>query len=402
MCLFLWSIKKIASIYGRELNEEVNVRQSFRRMFTIVRKEWLHIIRDPRTLGLVIIMPVMMLFLLGYAVANDVTDIPMVVADLSQTESSRTLVDKLAVSGFFKYTYSAQSESEILKLLDEGNVKVGLYIPENFGRNLSTGGTGTIQFYIDGSNPTVAQTAQLAAETISQSMSQEILINRLERSGSGMQLNLPVDARLRYLYNPDMKRMNFMIPGLVAIILQIQTLLLTAFAIVREREQGTLEQLIVTPVRSWELMMGKILPFVVVAFVNVVMTVSVGAIWFGVEVAGSITLLGILSLIFLLGSLGLGVFISNISKTQMQAMYMASFIMMPSFILAGLLFPRENMPWLAYYAGYLLPVTYFLEIVRGIILKGAELASLWVWIWPMAVFSIVVFFASVLMFQKRL
>jgi ABC-2 type transport system permease protein len=402
MCLFLWSIKKIASIYGRELNKEVNVKQSFRRMFTIVRKEWLHIIRDPRTLGLVIIMPVMMLFLLGYAVANDVTDMPMVVADLSQTESSRTLVDKLVVSGFFKYTYAAQSESEILKLLDEGNVKVGLYIPENFGRNLSTGGTGTIQFYIDGSNPTVAQTAQLAAETISQSMSQEILINRLERSGSGMQLNLPVDARLRYLYNPDMKRMNFMIPGLVAIILQIQTLLLTAFAIVREREQGTLEQLIVTPVRSWELMLGKILPFVVVAFVNVVMTVSVGAIWFGVEVAGSITLLGILSLIFLLGSLGLGVFISNISKTQMQAMYMASFIMMPSFILAGLLFPRENMPWLAYYAGYLLPVTYFLEIVRGIILKGAELASLWVWIWPMAVFSIVVFFASVLMFQKRL
>lgn len=378
------------------------MRQSFRRMFTIVRKEWLHIIRDPRTLGLVIVMPVMMLFLLGYAVANDVTDIPMAVADLSQTENSRTLVDKLAVSGFFRYTYSAQSENEILKLLDEGTVKAGLYIPEDFGRNISTGETGTIQFYIDGSNPTVAQTAQLAAETISQSMSQEILINRLERSGSGMQLNLPVDARLRYLYNPDMKRMNFMIPGLVAIILQIQTLLLTAFAIVREREQGTLEQLIVTPVRSWELMLGKILPFVVVAFVNVVMTVAVGAIWFGVKVAGSITLLAVLSLIFLLGSLGLGVFISNISKTQMQAMYMASFIMMPSFILAGLLFPRENMPWLAYYAGYLLPVTYFLEIVRGIILKGAEFASLWVWIWPMAVFSIIVFFASVLMFQKRL
>ena len=400
--MFLWLIKKIASSYGRALNKEVYVRQSFRRMFTIVRKEWLHIIRDPRTLGLVIVMPVMMLFLLGYAVANDVTDIPMAVADLSQTENSRTLVDKLAVSGFFRYTYSAQSENEILKLLDEGTVKAGLYIPEDFGRSISTGETGTIQFYIDGSNPTVAQTAQLAAETISQSMSQEILINRLERSGSGMQLNLPVDARLRYLYNPDMKRMNFMIPGLVAIILQIQTLLLTAFAIVREREQGTLEQLIVTPVRSWELMLGKILPFVVVAFVNVVMTVAVGAIWFGVKVAGSITLLAVLSLIFLLGSLGLGVFISNISKTQMQAMYMASFIMMPSFILAGLLFPRENMPWLAYYAGYLLPVTYFLEIVRGIILKGAGFASLWVWIWPMAVFSIIVFFASVLMFQKRL
>ena len=378
------------------------MRQSFRRMFTIVRKEWLHIIRDPRTLGLVIIMPVMMLFLLGYAVANDVTDIPMVVADLSQTESSRTLVDKLTVSGFFKYNYAAQSENEILQLMDESAVKVGLYIPEDFGRNISTGETGAVQFYIDGSDPSIAQTAQLAAETISQSMSQEILIKRFEHSGSGMQLNLPIDARLRYLYNPDMKRMNYMIPGLVAIILQIQTLLLTAFAIVREREQGTLEQLIVTPVRSWELMLGKILPFVVVALLNVIMTVTVGAVWFGVEIVGSIALLGILSLIFLLGSLGLGVLISNISKTQMQAMYMASFIMIPSFILAGLLFPRENMPWLAYYAGYLLPVTYFLEIVRGIILKGAEFATLWVWIWPMAVFSIIVFFASVVMFKKRL
>jgi ABC-2 type transport system permease protein len=371
-------------------------------MLTIVRKEWLHIIRDPRTLGLVIIMPVMMLFLLGYAVANDVKDIPLAVADLSHTDTSRTLVDKLTVSEFFKYTHVAQSENEILEMLDAGTVKAGLYIPENFGRDVSTGGVGTIQFYFDGSNPTVAQTAQLAAETISQSMSQDILIQRLERSGIGMQLSLPVDARIRYLYNPDMKRMNFMIPGLVAIILQIQTLLLTAFAIVREREQGTLEQLIVTPVRSWELMLGKILPFVVVAFVNVIMTVAVGAVWFGVKVVGSITLLAELSLIFLLGSLGLGVLISNISKTQMQAMYMASFIMMPSFILAGLLFPRENMPWLAYYAGYLLPVTYFLEIVRGIILKGAEFMALWNWIWPMAVFSIVVFFASVLMFHKRL
>lgn len=378
------------------------MRQSFHRMFTIVRKEWLHIIRDPRTLSLVIIMPVMMLFLLGYAVANDVEDIPLVVVDLSHTETSRALVDKLTMSKFFKYTNSAQSENEILELLDAGVVKAGLYIPENFGRNLSTGGIGTVQFYIDGSNPTVAQTAQLAAETICQSMSQEILVKRLDRTGAGMQLSLPVDARLRYLYNPDMKRMNFMIPGLVAIILQIQTLLLTAFAIVREREQGTLEQLIVTPVRSWELMLGKILPFVVVAFVNVIMTVTVGAIWFGVRVAGSIVLLGALSLIFLLGSLGLGVFISNISKTQMQAMYLASFIMIPAFILAGLLFPRENMPWPAYYAGYLLPVTYFLEIVRGIILKGAGFATLWIWIWPMALFSIIVFLASVFMFHKRL
>ena len=376
--------------------------QGFRRMATMVRKEWLHIIRDPRTLGLVIFMPVMMLVLLGYAVANDVEDLPLAVADLSHTDASRALVEKFTVSGFYLVTHTAQSEAEILEMLDAGTVKAGIYIPEDFGRRISTGGSGTVQFYIDGSNPTVAQTAQLAAETVSQATSQEILIQRLERSGAGLTISLPIDTRIRYLYNPNLRKMNFMIPGLVAVILQIQTLLLTAFAIVREREQGTLEQLIVTPVRSWELMLGKILPFVLVAFLNVAMSVGVGAFLFGVEVAGSLTLLAILSLIFLLGSLGLGVLISTISQTQMQAMYMSSFIMMPSFLLAGLLYPRDNMPWVAYYAGYLMPVTYFLEIVRGIMLKGVGLAALWVWVWPMAVFSVVVFFASVFMFHKRL
>lgn len=376
--------------------------QGFRRMATIVRKEWLHIIRDPRTLGLVIFMPVMMLILLGYAVANDVEDIPLAVADLSHTDASRALVEKFTASGFYMVTHTAQSEAEILDMLDAGTVKAGIYIPEDFGRRISTGGSGTVQFYIDGSNPTIAQTAQLAAETVSQATSQEILVQRLERGGAGLTISLPIDTRIRYLYNPNLRKMNFMIPGLVAVILQIQTLLLTAFAIVREREQGTLEQLIVTPVRSWELILGKILPFVLVAFLNVAMTVGVGAFLFGVEVVGSLTLLAALSLIFLLGSLGLGVLISTISQTQMQAMYMSSFIMMPSFLLAGLLYPRDNMPWAAYYAGYLMPVTYFLEIVRGIMLKGVGLAALWVWVWPMAVFSIVVFFASVFMFHKRL
>jgi len=376
--------------------------QGFRRMATIVRKEWLHIIRDPRTLMLVIILPVMMLFLLGYAVANDVEDIPLAVADLSHTDASRALLDKFTASGFYLVTHTAQSEAEILEMLDAGTVKAGIYIPEDFGRRISTGGSGTVQFYIDGSNPTLAQTAQLAAETVSQATSQDILIQRLERSGAGLTISLPIDTRIRYLYNPDLRRMNFMIPGLIAVILQVQTLLLTAFAIVREREQGTLEQLIVTPVRPWELMLGKILPFVLVAFLNVAMSVAVGAIWFGVSVAGSITLLAFLSLIFLLGSLGLGVLISNISQTQMQAMYMASFIMMPSFLLSGLLYPRDNMPWLAYFSGYLLPVTYFLEIVRGIMLKGVGLVALWTWVWPMTVFSVVVFFASVFMFHKRL
>jgi len=372
------------------------------RMINIIKKEYLHIIRDPRTLTLVIIMPVMMLFLLGYAVTGDIQDIPMAVADLSLTDTSRLFIQRFPSSGYFKIIQIVYTEDEIIELLDRGKIQAGLIIPEDFSRNVSTNSSSPILLIIDGSNPTVAQTAQLAAETISQAASQEILIKRLGVLQIGGGIQLPINTRLRFFYNPNLKRMNFLIPGLVAAILQIQTLLLTAFSIVREREQGTLEQLIVTPIKSWELMLGKILPFVLVAFVNLGLTLVVGALWFQVPIAGSVLLLMILSALFLLGSLGLGVLISNISRTQMQAMYLASFIMLPTFILSGFLFPRDNMPWLAYHAGYLLPVTYFLEIVRGIILKGVGIEYLWPAVWPMAVFSIAVFVISVLIFRKHL
>jgi ABC-2 type transport system permease protein len=372
------------------------------RLIIIIKKEFIHIIRDPRTLSLVIIMPVMMLFLLGYAVTGDIQDIPMAVADLSLTDTSRLFIQRFPNSGYFKINHYVYSEDEIMELMDSGAIQAGLIIPEDFSRNITTHGTSTILFLIDGSNPTTAQAAQLAVETISQAASQEILIKRIGALQTGGSINLPINASLRFFYNPNMKRMNFMIPGLVAAILQVQTLLLTAFSIVREREQGTLEQLIVTPIKSWELMLGKILPFVVIAYINLGLTLIVGAIWFKVPVAGSMLLLTILSGLFLLGSLGLGVLISNISRTQMQAMYLASFIMLPIFILSGFMFPRENMPWLAYQSGFLLPVTYFLEIVRGIIVKGVGIKYLWPSVWPMAVFSLIVFFSSVVLFRKRI
>ena len=373
-----------------------------KQVWTMTRKEFIHIVRDPRTLSLVIFMPVLLLVLLGYAVTSDIEDIPLAVADQSQTAESRSFVEKYELSGYFETTNYVGSESEILLLIDEGTVKAGVLIPEDFGRKISTGESSPIQFYIDGSDPALAQTAQLAAETIGQANSQEILIQQLSRSGFPIEISLPIDTRLRFLYNPDMRRMNFMVPGLIAVILQVQTLLLTAFAIVREREQGTLEQLIVTPIKDWELMLGKILPFVAVALLNILMALGISYLLFRVPIAGSITLLLGLSLIFLLGSLGFGILISTVARTQIQAMYLATFLMIPAFILSGFLVPRTNMPWLAFYAGYLMPVTYFLEIVRGIILKGVGFWILWPWIWPMALFSIAVFFASVLLFHKRL
>ena len=372
------------------------------RVWTIMRKEFIHILRDPRTLGLVIILPVMLLLFLGLAVANDIELIPMAVADQSKTDASRQLIDQYIASGYFKMAYQAESEAEIMQLMDRGVVHAGLVIPEDLGRKLSTGESSQILFFIDGTDPFQAQTAQLAAETVGQAVSQRILVRQLEKSPLHLDLQLPVDVRMRFLYNPDMRRMNFFLPGLVGLILQVQALLLTAFAIVREREQGTLEQLIVTPIKSWELMLGKLLPFIFVAVINLFMVVATGVLVFNMPLKGDIFLLMLLSGIFLIGSLGMGILISNISHTQIEALYLAVFIVLPAAILSGLLFPRQSMPWPAYFAGYLLPLTYFLEIVRGIILKGVGLNYLWPWVWPMALFSIVVFLLSVVLFRKRI
>lgn len=326
----------------------------------------------------------------------------MAVFDQSKSDDSRQMIDRYIASGYFQFTSEAQSENELLQLLDKGAVRVGLMIPEDFGREMGTGGSSPVVFYIDGTDPTLAQTAQLAADAVSQANSQTILVRRLQRSGLPLNLQFPLDVHIRFLYNPNMHRMDFLLPGLIGLILQVQALLLTAFAIVREREQGTLEQLIVTPIKPWELMLGKILPYVAVAAANLAMVLITGILVFGMQIAGDLVLLTLVSGIFLTGSLGLGVLISNISRTQIESLYLAVFIILPAVMLSGLIWPRQNMPWPAYYSGYLLPLTYFLEIIRGILLKGVGVAYLWSWIWPMALFSIVVFFASVLIFRKRL
>jgi ABC-2 type transport system permease protein len=231
----------------------------------------------------------------------------------------------------------------------------------------------------------------------------EIVELKLGKSGTAMpSLVMPILMRPRLLYNPNLDKVNALVPSLIGLVLQIQSIFLTSFAIVREREQGTLEQLIVTPVKPWELMMGKIVPFVLLAFLNVGLTLAVGYFIFGVEFSGSLPLLLVLSIVFLLGSLGTGVLISTVSHTQMQASQLAGFVLLPSLILSGFLIPRDNMPALAYYAGYLIPLTYFNEILRGIVMKGVGLSFLWRHVVPLSIFGIAVFVFSVLRFQKRL
>jgi len=373
------------------------------RLRTIIQKEFLHILRDPRTMALILLLPAVLLILLGYGVSGESEDIALAVADLSRTQESRRYIEYYTAGDDFDFTYSAMSEDELLDLINEDKVKAGLLIPEDFGRSVAVGEPVQVQMYINGSvEPSTAQTVQLKLSAISQAAAQNILIETI-LSRVGGDFELPIDARQKLLYNPNGDGKLYMIPGLIPIILQVQTLLLSALAIVKEREQGTMEQLVVTPIKSWELMLGKIIPYLVVTLFNTFVLIYLGGLIFGVKVVGSYWQLVGLSMIFSLGSLGMGVLISNLSESQMQAMYLAVFIVLiPAIILSGLLLPRDGMPAFTYWFGEFMPVTHFLEITRGIMLKGVNASVLWDSIWPMIILSVVYFVASVFTFRKKL
>ena len=358
------------------------------RIWSIVFKEFIQIRRDPRTLAIVLVMPLMQLILFGYAINTAVDHIATVVLDQARDAQSRRFLASFFNTGYFDLVGEAGSLEQVRASIDTGAARVGIVLPPDFSRNLLSGRAPTAQVVIDGSDPNTAQTALLVSGTLAQ-----------RSTASGGQA---IDLRPVVLYNPGMQSISFMIPGLLGLILQFQTLLLTAFAVVRERERGTLEQLVVTPVKPWELMLGKILPFVVVAFFNVLLASAIGRYWFGVEFAGSFPLLLLLAGLFLLSSLGLGLLISTVSQTQAQAMQLALFVMLPSIILSGFVFPRESMPHPIRELGLLIPLTYFLEILRGIILKGVGLEVLWPQVLALSAFGAAVFGLSANRFRKTL
>src|SRR5215471_4398242 len=355
------------------------------RIWSIVAKEFIQVRRDPRTLAIVLVMPVMQLILFGYAINTAVDHIATIVLDQSRDAQSRHFLASFFNTGYFDPAGEASSLEEVRAAIDAGTARVGIILPPDFSRDVAAGRTPTAQVLVDGSDPNTAQTALLVSGT-------------LAARGSGMS----VDVRPQVLYNPGMQSVNFMIPGLLGLIMQFQTLLLTAFAVVRERERGTLEQLVVTPIKPWELMLGKILPYVALAFANVLLASAIGRTWFGVEFAGSYWLLLGLAALFVLSSLGLGLLISTVSQTQSQAMQMAMFVMLPSIILSGFVFPREGMPHPIQELGLFIPLTYFLQILRGIILKGVGVEVLWPQVLALAAFGIAVFGLSANRFHKTL
>ncbi len=376
------------------------------RLRTVIRKEFIHIIRDWRTLAIIIILPAFLLLLLGYGVSGDSSDISLAVADLSKTDASRRYLEYFTATNEFEINYDVLNEEEILLLLDAEKVTAGIFIPEDFGRNLDLNQPTDVQFYVNGSDPAAAQSANLKLETIAQVATQYILTEQLTQAGSAIGFSiteLPVTTYTKTLYNPDGSGKIYLIPGLTAIVLQVQALLLTALAIVREREQGTMEQLIVTPIKSWELVLGKIIPYLVVGIFNTIATLLISVYIFGIVIQGSFWLLVLLTIPFIVGSLGLGVLISNVSRTQMQAMYLAvGIVLIPAIILSGLIYSRESMPALTYYFSEILPVTHYLVIIRGIMVKGVGVNFLLPSIYKELALGLAYFIASVLAFRKKI
>jgi ABC-2 type transport system permease protein len=368
-------------------------RFSFSRMKAIIIKEFLHIRRDKASLAIAVAMPIVFLLLFGYAVNTDVEHLPTGVWDQSRSKESRELIRNFTNTLYFDHVYDADGYKDLQSQMDKGDIRVGLVIPPDYEKNIKGGLPTKIQIIIDGADPNAARTALANAQMIAQNKGIQM---------AGQQGTLPITAEIKVLYNPNMKSLIFNIPALIGLIMQNVTAILTAFALVRERERGTMEQLIVTPIRPAELILGKLIPYVFVGIFSFTLVLVLGILWFQVPVKGSITLLILLSLLFLVTTLAIGIVISTISRTQLQAMQMSFAIILPSVLLSGFIFPRETMPLLIQWIGGIIPLTYFLEILRGIFLKGIGMKELWQETLILSVFATVLCFIAMKRFRKKL
>lgn len=372
------------------------------RLSSIIRKEFIQIARDPRTLVLVLVIPIMQLFLLGYAATNDVRNVPMVVYDQDRGPAARQLLDAYRAADYFSLTDEVDSEAELRQWIDYGRARAGLIIPPDYSDKILTDGSAAVAFVLDGSDPTVASTALAAAQFIGQNHATQILTRRLERRGQSVTLTPPVEIRTQVWYNPDLINAYFMIPGVIGMILYALTSILTATAIVRERERGTIEQLIVTPIRPWELIVGKLLPYVILGFLNTIEVLALGHWWFGVPIVGSLGLIFTLSGLFLMSSLGIGLLASTAANTQQEAMLVVWMTLLPGIFLSGFFFPLQAMPKALQWISYLMPLRYYLNIIRTLMLKGVGIQALLSDVIALAIFGVGIMTLAVLRFRKRL
>ena len=346
---------------------------SLRRLRHVIRKEFLELRRDPRLFVLVILAPILQLVMLGYAATTDVKNIPLVVVDQDHTSESRDLITRFSSSSNFIVVDSLPNPTGIDAYLDEGRAWMAMVIPHDYGERVRGGYPVSIQVVADGTDANSTNVALGYAGRLVTGYARELAA----RSGRSSAAPL-IGASIRVWFNPQLESRHFMIPGILALVLLVVTTNLSSMAVVREKEIGTLEQLNVTPIARWELIAGKLLPYALLGMVDVLIVIAVAVGWFEVPLRGSFPLLLVMCLVYLLTTLGLGLFVSTISDTQQQAMMTASFFfLIPMVFLSGFVFPIENMPAVIQPVTYLIPLRYFLEILRGIFLKGVGLEVLW-------------------------
>jgi ABC-2 type transport system permease protein len=360
------------------------------------RKEFIQMRRDRLTLGIMIGMPVAQLLLFGFAIQTEVRNLPTVVVDESRTPESRDLIAAFENTGNFRVVAHVDDRPALDRAIARGDAQAGIIVPYDYPRALARGPSATVQVIVDAADPLSSQAAISAASGVAQARTLAIV----DRTAGGAAPR--VEARVRPRYNPGLRSPNYIVPGLVGVILTLTLVLVTSMAIVRERERGTLEQLIVTPITKTELMLGKIAPYVGIGLIQMTAVLVLGRYVFDVPLTGNVLLLYAIALIFVVASLALGLFISTLVRTQQQAMQVSFFFVLPNILLSGFMFPRQAMPVIFQWVGALLPLTHFLKVLRGILLKGVGFDGLWREVAVLTAFALGLIVLAVRRFHKTL
>jgi ABC-2 type transport system permease protein len=368
-----------------------------------IKKEFLQFKRDPKMFALILIAPVIQLTFLGFAANLDVKLVRTIIFDQDKTTTSRDFIERFTGSGYFKIEKYVSNYDEITEEIDKGNAILALVVPNDFEKNIFNRRTASVQALFNGSDGNTAGIVAGYVQSIVSAYSRKIILDLQNSSGQKLSAVPGISAETRVWYNPELKTSNFLVPGIVGLLLSLITLILTSLAVVKEKEIGTMEQLIVTPLKPYQIIIGKLVPFVVLSFAAVIVILTSMWLIFGISVKGDIWFLFLSSFLYILSTLGLGLFVSTISKTQQQAMMISIFaVMMPMIFLSGFAFPIENMPRSIQLISYIVPLRYFNDIIRGVILKGTGISDLWINALLLLLMGVVILFFSSLRFKSRL
>ncbi len=371
-------------------------RKPFRGLGAILFKEFIVVWRDPLTLFFMFFPPLVEMIAFGYALDTDVKHMAMLVLNEDRSVDSRLFIDRFVNTETFRVIGEAQSIEEMSSRIRRGDAYVGLQIPPKFTQNVRAGYPAQVQLLIDGSNSTTALQALNTALSVALTQSVESLLNQTGRHG------VPIDIRPQMLYNPSMKSPNFYVPGVIGIVLQIGTVFATAMAVVREREKGTLETLLVSPLSSWGLMLGKLIPYLCIGMTMSMILFGIMRFLFHVPISGSVFAMLFTTLVYVFALLSLGLLVATKAENQMQALQMSMTFILPSVFFSGFVFPRETMPWIFYALGAILPTTYFISLMRGIILRGASFIEYWPNLLVLLIMSVVLFCICALCFRRKI